>query len=150
MKDSIFINPDIERNPVEFSKTDLYNFNRLVLLNKKAAKPILLVTLDAYGGDVFEASIIKIYPQKDIKTQTFRIEGLFNQPPKALYAGLSGEANIILSEKKRTMIIPLEYLMENNKVITERGELDVIVGLKNMESVEIISGIDTATIILKP
>ena len=110
----------------------------------------VLVNLDAYGGDVFEASITKIYPQKDIKTQTFKIEGLFNQPPKALYAGLSGEANIILSEKKRTMIIPLEYLMENNKVKTERGELDVIVGLKNMENVEIISGIDTATIIIKP
>ena len=110
----------------------------------------VLVTLDAYEGEVFEAVITKIYPQKDIRTQTFKIEGVFNKAPEVLYAGLSGEANIILSEKKHTITIPIEYLMEKNKVKTENGDLEVVVGIKNMEYVEIVSGLDTSTVLLKP
>ena len=36
-----------------------------------------LITLDAYSSEVFEARINKIYPQKDSRSQTFKIEALF-------------------------------------------------------------------------
>ena len=35
----------------------------------------ILVTLDAYKNEVFEAKITKIYPSKDQRTQTFKVEG---------------------------------------------------------------------------
>ena len=111
---------------------------------------LALITLDAYPGEVFEAVITKIYLLKDNRTQTFKVEGKFRQPPKMLYAGLSGEANIILTEKKNTLTIPLEYLIDENKVKTADGEIKVQVGMKNIERAEIISGIDTATVIIKP
>jgi HlyD family secretion protein len=110
----------------------------------------VLITLDAYPGQVFEAAITKIYPLKDVRTQTFNIEAKFKAAPPKLYAGLSGEANIVLSEKKNTMTIPLEYLLENNRVKTAEGEVEVKIGMKTLKHVEIVSGIDTTTVIFKP
>ena len=40
--------------------------------------------------------------------------------------------------------------MEKNKVKTESGDMEVVVGIENMEFVEIVSGIDTSTILIKP
>lgn len=111
----------------------------------------VIIALDAYRGKSFEASISKIYPVKDDKTQTFKVEALFTNTPPALYAGLSGEANIIISEKKNVMTIPLEYLTSSKKVKTEDGEVAVKVGMRNIERVEIESSkIDTSTKLIKP
>ena len=67
-----------------------------VKLNQKA-----LITLDAYGGQVFNSKVVKIYPKKDERNQTFKVEAIFDNPPEVLYPGLSGEANIIISSKKK-------------------------------------------------
>lgn len=109
-----------------------------------------LVTLDAYQKEVFEAKVTKIYPRKDERTQTFKTEAIFLKPPNKLFPGLSGEANIVLSEKSAVVTIPIEFLMDGNKVKTENGEEKVSIGLRNLERVEIISGIDTSTFILNP
>ncbi len=111
---------------------------------------LALITLDAYEGKVYESIITKIYPLKDNRTQTFMIEAHFAESPKVLYAGLSGEANITISESDNTISIPLEYLLDENKVKTADGELEVETGMKSIDRVEIVSGIDTATVILKP
>ncbi|MEZ5042640.1 MAG: efflux RND transporter periplasmic adaptor subunit [Saprospiraceae bacterium] len=108
------------------------------------------IALDAYEGEVFEAVITKIYPQKNSRTQTFKVEGQFTKAPKVLYAGLSGEANIVLSEKQHAISIPLDYLLENNKVRTAEGYIAVEVGLKNLERAEVVSGLDTGMVIIKP
>lgn len=110
----------------------------------------VIVSLDAYKGQTFEGKVSKIYPLKDDRTQTFKIEAMFVNPPKALYAGLSGEASIIISHRKNVMTIPLEYLTADKKVLTDDGEKSVKLGLKNIDKVEIISGIDTSTKIKKP
>lgn len=119
-------------------------------ITKISLGQLALITLDAYQEQVFEATITKIYPLKDNRTQTFKVEANFNDPPKVLYAGLSGEANILLQVKENTISIPIEYLTENDKVITEDGKVTVELGMKNMERVEVLSGIDTATVIQKP
>ncbi len=110
----------------------------------------VLITLDAYNGQVFEGHITRIYPQKDKQTQTFKIEGKFDQIPEVLYAGLSGEANIIFAQRKNVLTIPLEYLIDQSRVKTIDGEVNVQTGIKTMDRIEIISGLDTATQILKP
>tara|TARA_R110002051_G_scaffold325148_1_gene426013 strand:+ start:764 stop:1846 length:1083 start_codon:yes stop_codon:yes gene_type:complete len=108
------------------------------------------ITLDAYGSDVFEAKISKIYPRKDERSQTFKIEAEFISPPKVLYPGLSGEGNIVIAEKEKTLTIPKEYLMEGNKVRTSDGPVSVAIGLQNLDRVEILSGITKETELLKP
>jgi multidrug efflux pump subunit AcrA (membrane-fusion protein) len=117
-----------------------------VQLNQK-----VVLSLDAYAGRVFEATISKIYPTKEERTQTFRVEATFETKPENLYNGLSGEANIIVSEAESVMTIPLEYLSDDGTVKTKSGEeLRVETGRQNMELVEITSGIDTNTVIVKP
>jgi HlyD family secretion protein len=108
------------------------------------------ITLNAYAREVFTAIVSKVHPKKDETTQTFLVESIFIKPPPKLYNGLSGEANIIVDKKENALVIPSEYLVSGNKVLTSEGERSVITGIKNMQFVEIISGIDTATLLLKP
>ena len=109
-----------------------------------------LVTLDAYGTEVFEALVSKIYPKKDERTQTFKVEAVFKDPPVTLYPGLAGEGNIIIAEKKGALTIPKTYLTDDNKVITEEGPHAIQTGLESLENVEVLSGLDADTYIYKP
>lgn len=110
----------------------------------------VLVTLDAYGTQIFEATLKKIYPTKDEVSQTFKVEAIFfNEPPK-LFPGLSGEANIIVAEKENALIIPKEFLVDENHVLTEDGLVSIVTGLQNLEHIEIISGIDENELLYKP
>jgi len=109
-----------------------------------------LITLDAYGDEIFEASVIKIYPRKDDRTQTFKVDAEFKDPPEILYPGLAGEGNIIVAEKNEALTIPKTYLRDGDRVQTESGMKQVTTGLQNLERVEILSGLDADTYILKP
>lgn len=113
-------------------------------------KQKVLLTLDAYNNKVFDAKVLKIYPKKDERNQTFKVEALFDQQPEVLYPGLSGEANIIINTKNNVLTIPKQYLIDGNRVKTKDGNLKVVVGLQNMDTVEIVSGITEETWIYKP
>lgn len=116
-----------------------------ILKNQK-----VIISLDAYSGEVFTGKVSKIYPKKDERNQTFTIEALFDIAPKTLYPGLSGEANIVISNKENTLTIPKEYLIDDNKVKTDDGIVTITTGLQNMEFIEVISGITKNTNIHKP
>ncbi|WP_053990918.1 efflux RND transporter periplasmic adaptor subunit [Mangrovimonas sp. TPBH4] len=110
----------------------------------------VIVSLDAYKGEVFEASVSKILPKKDLRNQTFTVEAEFDRLPKKLYSGLSGEANIIIREKEAVLTIPKSYLTDKGEVKTDNGLVAVKTGLENLESVEILEGINADTAIYKP
>ena len=110
----------------------------------------VVITLEAYPNEVFTAQIDKISPMKDELTQTFRVESQFIHAPEKLYYGLSGEASIIADQRKGALLIPTDYLLNGNRVMTTDGEIGVKIGVKNMEFVEILAGIDSSTVILKP
>jgi len=110
----------------------------------------VIIRLEAYEGQVFEAKITKIAPKMDSRTQTFLVESQFVTLPKRLYMGLSGEANVIISEKANTLLIPKEYLINGNKVMTPDGEVEVKVGLESLEQIEVLSPIDTSSRLIKP
>ncbi len=109
-----------------------------------------LITLDAYGNEVFEATVSKIYPKKDERTQTFKVEAVFKTPPQTLYPGLAGEGNVVVREKDEALTIPKSYIAEGNKVHTENGMVEVTLGLQNLERAEVLSGLEADTYILKP
>ncbi|WP_350285347.1 efflux RND transporter periplasmic adaptor subunit [uncultured Croceitalea sp.] len=110
----------------------------------------ILIVLDAYGTQVFEARLHKIYPRKDERSQTFKVEAVFVAPPKKLYPGLSGEGNIIIAQKEYALTIPKAYLMEEGKVLTDQGEITIKTGIESLDKVEVLSGIDENTVLLKP
>ncbi len=109
----------------------------------------VIISLDAYNSKAFEAKVDKIYPRKDERSQTFTIEAVFLDPPEVLYPGLAGEANIVIAERSDVLVIPKDYLMEGNQVLTENGPTDVTIGLQSLDQVEITSGLDAETYILK-
>jgi HlyD family secretion protein len=110
----------------------------------------VVITLDAYNGKVFKGKVSKIYPKKDERNQTFKVEARFDEQPTVLYPGLSGEANIIIQTKEKVLIIPKDYLINGTTVETDQGIVTVKTGLQNMEFIEIIEGLDTNSIIYKP
>ena len=111
---------------------------------------MVIITLDAYNGKTFTGKVSKILPKKDERNQTFTIEALFDNPPKPLYPGLSGEANIIIAKKDSALVIPKTYLINDTKVKTDKGLTDITIGLQNMDYVEVLSGITENTYIYKP
>lgn len=109
----------------------------------------VLLNLDAYKGQVFTATVTKIVPKKDERNQTFKVEAVFDTQPKVLYPGLSGEANIVIAKRDHVLTIPLDYLIDDDKVKTADGLVSIKTGMRNMEYVEILSGITETTLLYK-
>ena len=111
---------------------------------------VVLVSLDAYPGELFRAELSRIYPQKDARNQTFLAEARFETPPEQLYPGLSGEANIVIDQRDNALTIPRNLLLEGDSVLTGDGMIKVVPGLQTLDRVEIRSGLTAETTILKP
>lgn len=109
----------------------------------------IIVSLEAYRNQSFEAKVSRISPKMDMQTQTFEIEGEFIQAPEQLYMGLTGEGNIIVAERKDVVVIPLEYLIDGTYVLTENGKVKVKTGIRSLSHVEIVSGLKEGTKLLK-
>lgn len=110
----------------------------------------VLINLDAYVDKVFKGKVSKIYPQKDQRNQTFKVEAIFENPPEVLYPGLSGEANIVIAKKNKVLSIPKSYIIDGNKVKTDEGLVTITTGLQNMELIEVLTGITKDTYIYNP
>lgn len=126
-------------------QVDEYDIARI----KSGQKTIL--SMDSYKGQAFEAKIKKINPIMDERSRSFTIEADFVTRPPALYPNLTCEANIIIQTKENALTIPRNYLIDDSYVLLENKEKrKVSTGLKDYEKVEIIDGLKTNDIILKP
>lgn len=108
------------------------------------------IDLEAYPGRTFIAKVDQIYPKMDPQTQSFEVIAKFVEAPPKLYLGLTGEANIIVSEAKNRIVIPRDYLIDGNSVETQNGIKQIKIGLKNLTSVEVLDGIKEGEIIYLP
>ena len=110
----------------------------------------VLISLDAYGDEIFEAKVTKIYPQKDQRSQTFRLEARFKNAPQTLYPGLSGEANIVIDKRSQALTIPRSYLIGEDSVRTSTGMQKVSTGLFTLDRIEITAGLSESDQLLNP
>ena len=111
----------------------------------------VLVTMDSYKGQVFDATVDKIYPIMDERSRTFKIEAHFTNPPQKLYPNLTAEANIIIEIKKNAITIPKAYLIQGKYVLVNKDEKrEVKTGLSDYQKVEILSGLTAEETIYKP
>lgn len=111
----------------------------------------VLLLLDSYKGQVFEAKVSKIDPIMNERTRTFSMEADFVQRPPTLYPNLTTEANIIIQSKEKVVTIPRAYLLNDSLVIlTDKSQRKVAVGLKDYQKVEILGGLSANETILKP
>jgi len=111
----------------------------------------VLIRLDSYKGQAFEAKVSKINPLMNERTKTFLIEAEFIEQPKVLYPFLTVEANIVIQSKKEALTLPRNYVTDDNFVKNINGELiEIKTGLKDYNKIEIISGITKDEQLLKP
>jgi multidrug efflux pump subunit AcrA (membrane-fusion protein) len=111
----------------------------------------VLVTMDSYKGEVFDAIVDKIYPIMDERSRTFTIEAHFVRPPGKLYPNLTAEANIVIRTKGNAITIPKTYLIDNEYVLVSKKERrKVKIGLADYQKVEVLEGLKKDEIIYKP
>lgn len=111
----------------------------------------VFITMDSYKGQVFEAVVDKINPMMDDRSRSFTIEAAFTKLPPDLYPNLTVEANILISTKKDALTIPRTYLIDENFVLLKDGQKKkVVVGLRDYQRVEILSGLTKDEIIKMP
>jgi HlyD family secretion protein len=102
----------------------------------------VLVTMDSYKGQVFEARVSKINPLMNERSKTFKVEAVFTKAPKKIFPNTSFEANIVLESKKEILTIPRAYLLKGDSVLLANGKkVKVKIGLRDFEFVEILSGL---------
>ena len=110
-----------------------------------------LITMDSYDGQVFEATVTKIYPILNDRSRTFKVTCKFVDRPDVMYPNLTVEGNIVVDSAKNVLVIPRDYLVDNKYVLLKNGDkVEIGVGLMDYRYVEVTSGIDTTTSIYKP
>ena len=110
-------------------------------------------SIDAYKEHVFKGKVIECYPRITQSNKTSKVLASIELDASVnVFSGMSLEANIIISEKKQALVIPREFITSNNKVkLKSGGELvEIKKGIEDLQFVEILSGIDENTVIVKP
>lgn len=126
-------------------QVDEYDINSVKLGQK------IVLKMDSYKGQVFDAVVSKINPIMNEKTKSFTIEASFVKPPPMLYPNLTCEANIVIQQKQKAITIPRKYLIEGDYVLLDNNQkTKVKTGLKDYQKVEILSGITVNDFIFKP
>lgn len=111
----------------------------------------ILITMDSYKNQVFEARVTKIDPLMNERTKTFRIEAEFTKQPPVLYPNLTVEANIVIQTKEKAITIPRNYLISDSFVLVNKTEKRrVRTGIKDYQRIEIVEGLSDKDIIYKP
>jgi HlyD family secretion protein len=111
----------------------------------------VFINMDSYKGKVFEGVICKIDPIMNEATRSFTVEASFSSAPPRLFPYMTVEANILICTRKNVLTIPRSYLTTDNGVILEDGrKRKIVTGLKDYETVEVISGLNSNDIIKKP
>jgi len=111
----------------------------------------IVVTMDSYRGQTFEAKVSKINPLMNEASKSFLVEGVFVNGPEVLYPNLTLEANIVIEVKEDALILPRSYIVNDAFVINAEGDtLAVKLGLRDLQKAEILEGIDEKTAVIKP
>ncbi len=118
-------------------------------INKLQTGQLVLVKADAFPDEVFHASVSKIYPLVDTRQQSLRVDAILTESIPGNFSGLALEANIVIQQKEKALIIPKAALLEGDSVwIEQEGEVvkrSVKKGIVTLDEVEIVAGIDSAT-----
>lgn len=120
-----------------------------ILMLKPGQK--VIVKLDSYKDEVFEAKVSKINPLMDERSKTFLVEAQFIKYPDRIYPNISFEASILIKSKDKALLIPRKYLLNDSTVLKANGDTTrVKTGLKDYQMIEILSGINKDDELKKP
>lgn len=106
----------------------------------------VLLKTDATGDKIFQAKVVRIYPAMNEADQTFRVEAVFTDGNTKTYIHTSVEANIVIRKKQQVLVIPGKALLNGDSVKVKKDgkvfSLAVKTGIRTLDEVEIVSGLD--------
>lgn len=110
------------------------------------------VSLNTAKSKAYEGYISKIYPSFDESAQSFIAEAIFTNLPAVLKIGTQLQANIVITKKPNALVIPADYLLNDNTVILKEGhqKRTVQTGIQSNEWVEITGGLKEGEVIELP
>ncbi|MEP7169987.1 MAG: HlyD family efflux transporter periplasmic adaptor subunit [Bacteroidota bacterium] len=122
----------------------------------KNGQEVLLKT-DITGNAIYHATVSRIYPVMNEMDQTFRVDVVFKDSMQFGSGGFihsSVEANIIIQQKNNALVIPHNAIVADDsvKVNADRKTKTIAVktGIRTLDDVEIISGLDETSEIIIP
>ena len=126
-------------------QVDEYDITKIKLGQK------IILSLDSYKGQTFEAVVTKISTIMNERTRSFLITAEFTIKPPSIFPNLSVEANIVIRIKDNALTIPRNFLIDDSYVLNEKNKkIKVSVGLMDYKKTEILDGLKPSDIILKP
>jgi len=111
----------------------------------------VIVGMDSYKRQFFEATVTNIIPIMNDRTRSFTIEANFLQPPAKLFPNLTADASIVVGHRTNAITIPRDYLLNDSLVVLASGkQRHVQTGAMDYERVEIIRCLQPNESIIKP
>lgn len=112
----------------------------------------VLISLEAYPQQPIQTTVREIEPSLTPGNKTITVKTDLPLNNLVYYAGMSAEANITVSIQKNVWVIPTEYIDENNLITLQKdkSKKKVQTGIRDKGYIEIISGADASTVIIKP
>lgn len=105
----------------------------------------VLITMDAYPGKTFPATLHRIYPLLNKVEQSFRVDAFFDEELPAKVYGLNIEANIVIKEKIQAMVVPKEAVRKGDTVVLKNGNkltaVKITRGVEDKQWVQVTDGI---------
>lgn len=107
------------------------------------------VEINTYPGKTWDATVTRILPAFDDSQQSFVIEAKLNDSNVHLFSGSQVQANIVVSRSKYALVIPSSYLVKETYVLLQNGtQRQIVVGNKNREWTEVLSGLNKKDVIV--
>lgn len=110
----------------------------------------MVVKVDAYPDQVFHATVSKVYPFINKQQQSVRVDATLQDALPGEFSGLALEANIIVAQKSRALVIPKTALLPGDSVWvkTDGGtkKIGIRKGIETLDEVEVLGGMDSTTL----
>lgn len=109
----------------------------------------VLVKIDAYPQQVFNAEIMRIIPLVDSRQQSLRVDAKLKDKLPGGFSGLALEANIIIRQVEQALVIPKSAVLAGDSVMikTESGQkkIKITKGISTLDEVEIVEGLTASS-----
>lgn len=100
--------------------------------------------LNSLKNTFLKGTLTEVYPTINALNKTGKvIASLESRTDLNLFSGMSIEANIVVAEKKNALVIPRNFIFEDDYVKNkEKQKVKIQKGLADIEYVEILAGVD--------
>jgi multidrug efflux pump subunit AcrA (membrane-fusion protein) len=108
----------------------------------------IIYEIEALKNQTFEGKVVQLYPVVNPLNKTAKVIASIEVKENTnFFSGMSVEANIVVAEKKQALVIPKNFLYEQEfvKKADNQQKVKITKGIEDLEYVEIVNGIDANT-----